>query len=183
MLENCIIPCYRYRIVIGNQTCVFEKENDPTILRSPSAGKLISFLMEDGDHVAKGQAYAEIEVMKMVMTLTAGEAGIITYVKRPGAVLEGGSILATLELDDPNLVTKTVVYKGESPQTCLSLTWTTVFFLGPFPEMETSATSPEKLNHIHNSYKAMLENTLGGYCLPDPYNVPRLREVRLQISR
>jgi hypothetical protein len=28
----------RYRIVIGNQTCVFEKENDPTLLRSPSAG-------------------------------------------------------------------------------------------------------------------------------------------------
>lgn len=44
--------------------------------------------------------------------------------------------------------------------------------------MDTSAQGPlEKLNHIHNSYKAMLENTLAGYCLPDPYNVPRLREV------
>lgn len=52
----------RYRIVIGNQTCVFEKENDPTILRSPSAGKLISFTIDDGGHVNKGQAYAEIEV-------------------------------------------------------------------------------------------------------------------------
>lgn len=52
----------RYRIVIGNQTCVFEKENDPSLLRSPSAGKLISFLIEDGGAVKKGQAYAEIEV-------------------------------------------------------------------------------------------------------------------------
>lgn len=52
----------RYRIVIGNQTCVFEKENDPSLLRSPSAGKLISFLFEDGGQVKKGQAYAEIEV-------------------------------------------------------------------------------------------------------------------------
>lgn len=52
----------RYRIVIGNQTCVFEKENDPTILRSPSAGKLISYVIDDGGHVSKGQAYAEIEV-------------------------------------------------------------------------------------------------------------------------
>lgn len=52
----------RYRIVIGNQTCVFEKENDPSLLRSPSAGKLISFLIEDGGQVIKGQAYAEIEV-------------------------------------------------------------------------------------------------------------------------
>ena len=52
----------RYRIVIGNQTCVFEKENDPSLLRSPSAGKLINLIVEDGAHVNKGQAYAEIEV-------------------------------------------------------------------------------------------------------------------------
>ncbi|CAG9767703.1 unnamed protein product [Ceutorhynchus assimilis] len=149
-----------YRIVIGNQTCVFEKENDPTILRSPSAGKLISFLIEDGGHVNRGQPYAEIEVMKMVMTLTSGEAGILNYAKRPGAVLDGGSIIANLELDDPSLVTKAVLYKG------------------PFPEMDTFAQNcPEKLNHIHISYKSMLDNTLAGFCLPDPYNIPRLREV------
>lgn len=53
----------RYRIVIGNQTCVFEKENDPSLLRSPSAGKLLSFLVEDGGQTSKGQAYAEIEVV------------------------------------------------------------------------------------------------------------------------
>lgn len=54
----------------------------------------------------------------------------------------------------------------------------TYYLLGPFPEMDTSAQGPlEKLNHIHNGYKTMLENTLAGYCLPDPYNVPKLREV------
>lgn len=52
----------RYRIVIGNQTCVFEKENDPSLLRSPSAGKLVNLLIEDGAHVNKGQPYGEIEV-------------------------------------------------------------------------------------------------------------------------
>lgn len=52
----------RYRIVIGNQTCVFEKENDPSLLRSPSAGKLLNFLIDDGGHLEAGQAYAEIEV-------------------------------------------------------------------------------------------------------------------------
>ncbi|KAJ8967322.1 hypothetical protein NQ314_002949 [Rhamnusium bicolor] len=150
----------RYRIVIGNQTCVFEKENDPTIFRSPSAGKLIGYIVDDGGHVNKGQAFAEIEVMKMVMTLTANETGTLTYVKRAGAVLDAGSIIATLELDDPSLVTKAVLYKG------------------PFPELDVSQPFiPEKLNHIHNSYRAALENTLAGYCLPDPYNAPRLREV------
>lgn len=62
-------------MTIGNKTIVFEKEKDPTLLRAPSAGKLISFTVEDGGHVFAGDAYAEIEVMKMVMTLYAAENG------------------------------------------------------------------------------------------------------------
>lgn len=41
---------------------MFEKENDPSLLRSPSAGKLIQYTVEDGGHVFAGQCYAEIEV-------------------------------------------------------------------------------------------------------------------------
>ncbi|KAI4536359.1 hypothetical protein MG293_013751 [Ovis ammon polii] len=50
-----------YRITIGNKTCVFEKENDPTVLRSPSAGKLVKYAVADGEHVEAGGSYAEIE--------------------------------------------------------------------------------------------------------------------------
>ena len=64
-----------YRIVIDNQTMVFEKENDPSILRSPSTGKLINFRVEDGGHVVSGDVYAEIEVMKMVMEVRVTESG------------------------------------------------------------------------------------------------------------
>lgn len=149
----------RYRIVIGNQTCVFDKENDPSVLRSPSAGKLINLLIEDGAHVNKGQPFAEIEVMKMVMTLTAGETGTISFVRRPGAVLDAGSLLGHLELDDPSLVTKAQPYKN------------------PWPLAGDTVQIPEKLNRVHSSYKMILENTLAGYCLPDPYNAPRLREI------
>lgn len=148
----------RYRIVIGNQTCVFEKENDPSLLRSPSAGKLINLLIEDGSHVTKGQPYAEIEVMKMVMTLTSQENGTISFAKRPGAVLDAGSLIGTMELDDPSLVTKAQPYRNTWP-------------------VNDNVNVPEKLNRIHNQYKSILENTLAGYCLPDPYNAPRLREV------
>lgn len=148
----------RYRIVIGNQTCVFEKDNDLSLLRSPSAGKLINFLIEDGGHVGAGQAYAEIEVMKMVMTVTASEAGSVFYVKRPGAVLEAGTLIAHLELDDPSLVTKAQEYTGQFPMAAASIV-------------------PEKLNHLHAKYRNALENTLAGYCLPDPYHLPRLREL------
>ena len=51
-----------YRLTIGNKTCVFEKENDPTILRAPSAGKLMQYTVEDGGHVEAGGSFAEIEV-------------------------------------------------------------------------------------------------------------------------
>ncbi|RLU22271.1 hypothetical protein DMN91_004549 [Ooceraea biroi] len=147
----------RYRIIIGNQTCIFEKDNDPSLLRSPSAGKLINFLVEDGGHVDAGQAYAEIEVMKMIMTVTASEVGSVFYVKRPGAVLEAGTLIAHLELDNPSLVTKAQEYSGQ--------------FLAA-----TTPAVPEKLNHLHSKYRDALENTLAGYCLPDPYHLPRLRE-------
>ncbi|KAL0809386.1 hypothetical protein ABMA28_011580 [Loxostege sticticalis] len=148
----------KYRIVIGNQTVVFEKEKDPSKLRAPSAGKLINTLVEDGGHVEKGQPYAEIEVMKMVMTLSAPESGKVTWNLRPGAVLDMGSLMGTLELDDPSLVTTATPYKGQFP-------------------LEENAPVSEKLNHAHNKYRAILENTLAGYCLPEPYNTPRLREV------
>lgn len=148
----------KYRIVIGNQTVVFEKEKDPSKLRAPSAGKLINTLVEDSGHVDKGQPYAEIEVMKMVMTLAAPESGKVTWNLRPGAVLDMGSLIGTLELDDPSLVTTAQPYKGQFG-------------------LEDNTTVSEKLNHAHIKFRSILENTLAGYCLPDPYNAPRLREV------
>nr|QLI61955.1 acetyl-CoA carboxylase 2 [Streltzoviella insularis] len=148
----------KYRIVIGNQTVVFEKEKDPSKLRAPSAGKLINTLVEDGGHVDKGQPYAEIEVMKMVMTLSSPESGKVTWNLRPGAVLDMGALIGTLELDDPSLVTTAQPYKGQFP-------------------LEDTPTVSDKLNHAHNKFRTILENTLAGYCLPEPYNTPRLREV------
>ena len=50
------------RVSIDNKTCLIEQESDPTQLRSPSPGKLVRFLVESGDHVKAGEAYAEIEV-------------------------------------------------------------------------------------------------------------------------
>lgn len=83
--------------------------------------------------------------MKMVMTLTASENGNVTFAKRPGAVLDAGSLIATLELDDPSLVTKALDYKGQ------------------FPELDVSTpTVGEKLNHAHNHYRQMLDNILAG---------------------
>uniref|UniRef100_A0A8C6Y7J4 acetyl-CoA carboxylase n=1 Tax=Naja naja TaxID=35670 RepID=A0A8C6Y7J4_NAJNA len=141
----------RYRITIGNKTCVFEKENDPSILRSPSAGKLIQYVVEDGGHVFAGQCFGEIEVMKMVMTLTAAESGCIHYVKRPGAALEPGCVIAKMQLDDPSRVQQAELHTGTLPQ------------------IQSTALRREKLHRIFHYVFDNLLNVMNGFCLPDPF--------------
>ncbi|KAJ7391694.1 hypothetical protein OS493_017391 [Desmophyllum pertusum] len=147
-----------YRLTISGKTCIFQKENDPTVLRSPSAGKLIQFVVEDGGHVFQGEAYAEIEVMKMVMPLTVSESGCVHYVKNTGAVLEPGSVVAKLELDDPSKVTQAQLYTSQFPQTS---------------EPKLKGT---KLHQIFQVARENLQNIMDGYCIGEPHFSQRLEE-------
>ncbi|XP_061116348.1 acetyl-CoA carboxylase isoform X4 [Conger conger] len=140
-----------YRITIGNKTCVFEKEKDPTVLRSPSAGKLLQYLVEDGGHLCAGNSYAEIEVMKMVMTLNVQESGCVHFVKRPGAVLEAGGIVAHLELDDPSSL-----HPVELNTEVL-------------PVQQPLPMTGEKLHQVFHSVLENLVKIMDGFCLPEPF--------------
>ncbi|XP_028621240.1 acetyl-CoA carboxylase 2 [Grammomys surdaster] len=147
-----------YRITIGNKTCVFEKENDPTVLRSPSAGKLMQYTVEDGDHVEAGSSYAEMEVMKMIMTLNVQESGRVKYVKRPGVILEAGCVVARLELDDPSKVHAAQPFTGE------------------LPVQQTLPILGEKLHQVFHSVLENLTNVMSGYCLPEPFFSMKLKD-------
>ncbi|EHB01548.1 Acetyl-CoA carboxylase 2 [Heterocephalus glaber] len=147
-----------YRITIGNKTCVFEKENDLTVLRSLTAGKLIQYTVEDGGHVEAGRSYAEIEVMKMIMTLVVPESGLVKYIKRPGALLEAGCMVARLELDDPSKV------HSAKP------------FMGVLPAQQTLPILGEKLHQVFHSVLDNLTNVMSGYCLPEPFFSIKLKE-------
>ncbi|CAG8448007.1 11827_t:CDS:2 [Ambispora gerdemannii] len=103
------------RLMIDSKTCLLEHENDPTQLRSPSPGKLVRFLVESGDHVNGGDAYAEIEVMKMYMPLIVTEDGIVQFIKQPNASLEAGDIIGILTLDDPSRVRHAQPFEGQLP--------------------------------------------------------------------
>ncbi|KAG5840361.1 hypothetical protein ANANG_G00187990 [Anguilla anguilla] len=143
-----------YRITIGNKTCVFEKEKDPTVLRSPSAGKLLQYMVEDGGHVCAGNSYAEIEVMKMVMALSVQESGCVHFVKRPGAVLEPGCIVAHLELDDPSSLQPA----------------------RPPASQEPLPITGEKLHQVFHSVLENLAKIMDGFCLPEPYFSNKLKQ-------
>lgn len=102
----------------------------------------------------------------MVMTLTAPETGRVFYVKRPGAVLDAGSLIATLELEDPSLVTRAQDYKGQ------------------FPELDVSTPMlGHKLNHVHNGYRQMLDNILAGNEIFFDFYFELRHQVTNSISR
>lgn len=160
----------RFRLTIENKTVVFEKESDLTILRSPTAGKLLGFCVNDGVRVDSGQPFAEMEVMKMIMCLRTVESGVIHFVRRPGVVLEAGSIIARMELDDPTRIHKS--------QKC-----TTGF--------EASSENPvcatiDKPHRVLAERFEVVEMILNGYAKPEPYfsrEVPEHVEMLMKSLR
>ncbi|KAI3372884.1 hypothetical protein L3Q82_023324 [Scortum barcoo] len=147
-----------YRITVGNKTCVFEKERDPTVLRSPSAGKLLQYMIEDGGHICAGETYAEIEVMKMVMTLTVQQTGCVHFLKRPGAVLEPGCVVAHIDLDDPSSI-----HRVELNTAIL-------------PPQQPLPTVGEKLHQVFHSVLENLGKVMDGYCLEEPFFSSKLKQ-------
>ncbi|KAK6460286.1 acetyl-coenzyme-A carboxylase [Scheffersomyces coipomensis] len=133
------------RLSVGGKTCLLEVENDPTQLRTPSPGKLVKFLVESGDHVAAGQPYAEVEVMKMCMPLITQEDGTIQLIKQPGSTVNAGDILAILALDDPSKVKHAKPFEGTLPD------------LGE-PEVQGATPAFKFLQ-----YTTILRNILQGY--------------------
>jgi acetyl-CoA carboxylase/biotin carboxylase 1 len=103
------------RLSVDGKTCLLEQENDPTQLRTPSPGKLVRFLVENGEHISKNQPFAEVEVMKMYMPLIAQEDGTVNLIKQPGATLEAGDILGVMALDDPSRVKSAQAFLGLLP--------------------------------------------------------------------
>jgi len=100
------------RLNISGANVSFSPDYDPTSLRTDVAGKLVKKLVEDGAKLAKGQAYAEIEVMKMFMPLKVDEAGTITWAANEGAALTPGFLLGNLELENPDNVASVTVHEG-----------------------------------------------------------------------
>lgn len=101
------------RLNVGGSNIVFSPDYDPSALRTDVAGKLVKKLKPDGSHLKKGEAYCEIEVMKMFMPLKVEESGVISWNVNEGASLAAGDLLATLELDNPDNVSQVCEFQGD----------------------------------------------------------------------
>ena len=104
------------RLLIGTSTCMLSSENDPSQLKCLTSGKLIRYLVEDGAHVPANGAYAEIEVMKMVMEVSTPTAGVISFELPEGSVLTPGCLMGRLKLDDPGSVRTATPFTAGWPE-------------------------------------------------------------------
>jgi acetyl-CoA carboxylase / biotin carboxylase 1 len=91
-------------LIIDDMDCMFTKEFDPSKIRSSSTGKFVRYLVEDGSHLKEQQAFGEIEMMKMIITLFAPMSGKIKFNCISGSTLKQGDIIAYLDLDDPSSI-------------------------------------------------------------------------------
>jgi biotin carboxyl carrier protein len=85
-------------------------------LRSTMPGKLVRHLIADGSVVKQNQAYCEVEVMKMYVSLTSSIEGKISFVKPEGSFVVPGDVVAVIEPTDPSVkLSKTVLSRDEIP--------------------------------------------------------------------
>merc|ERR1719387_1923517 len=107
-----------FRSETGNSsssTVVFPNLRDPSELRSEFNGKVVRYLVADGETVGKDEPYVELEAMKMIMSLRADEAGKIQQALSPGAIVAPGQLLANLDLADPSSVQTVKTFSGAYP--------------------------------------------------------------------
>lgn len=151
LLNNKKYVCYGnetmsgLKLTLDGTTCIFTTEYDPTQLRSSTSGKLVRYLVEDGSHVKTGTPYAEMEVMKMYLPLLISEPGIIHFIQPEGSILQAGTIIAKLDLDDSTKVRRATLFEGE------------------LPDMKSPRVLPEKVNHQLREVVSSVQRMLQGY--------------------
>jgi len=64
---------------------------------APMAGTLITWLADDGSHVAAGDPIVVVEAMKMETTITATGTGTLHHASAPGAAVAAGEQLASID--------------------------------------------------------------------------------------
>lgn len=138
------------RMILDGHTCMFTPEYDPTKFISSVAGKLARLLVPDGSHVNGGEAFVEIEVMKMYMPLRAQESGVVQFQKSEGATLSPGDIIAYVILDNPDSVVRAEEFKGVLTQ---------------YNSTDSDLT---RLPHVKlREVQQNIEKVLDGYVIPD----------------
>ncbi|GMR60829.1 hypothetical protein PMAYCL1PPCAC_31024 [Pristionchus mayeri] len=87
----------KFKVTIGRSIVIFEKDNDPTILKSPYTGRLLNYKTKDKELVSVGQVYATVESMKLVFDVDVKKVpGRLEHIAKEGDLLYPGSVIARI---------------------------------------------------------------------------------------
>jgi len=142
--------------VEGGVTLTFPRIRDPSELRSDFNGKVVRYLQADGDSVAEGAAFVELEAMKMIMSLKSTASGKIHQALSPGAIVSAGQLLATLDLADPSKVQTVRAFSGD-------------FLLSGEEGPSTPASAAQLATEGPAALSKAIEAYLRGYAFPARY--------------
>jgi len=138
------------RVTIQGKSITFTGDVDPTKLRSSVPGRLVRYLIPDGGVVQENAAYAEVEVMKMILQLRSAVSGVMQIRATAGCTVTIGKLLAEVLPEDPSKVKRPV-------DNC-----------DPWPEsMVTACQSHERLDAVQRARSALdtlWSLTLGYHC-------------------
>ncbi|KAL9647632.1 hypothetical protein ABK040_015123 [Willaertia magna] len=135
------------RVQVDGKVCMFTKEYDPSQLRSTVSGKFIRYLVENGAQVKSNTPVAELEVMKMVITVYAPLPGKVNHCIVDGTSINQGDIICVIDLEDKSQVKRAVPFDGK------------------FPEMKKEEINPPPNRVVSNALE-VIENLLNGFDYP-----------------
>lgn len=135
------------RMKINGVTVIIPTVYNPSELRSDVTGKIVRYLQQEGEEVAKDQPYVEVEAMKMIMAIKSSESGQIKHNLSPGSVIQAGDLIANLKLKDPSKVKQILNFKDK-------------LNIVPPPPALTLDQAVEKISFAMDGYEQDVESAL-----------------------
>ncbi|EFC36537.1 predicted protein [Naegleria gruberi] len=152
------------KLTLDGKVCMFTKEFDPSQLRSTLSGKFMKYLVENGAHVKPNTPVAELEVMKMIVTVYAPLPGRVNHCLVDGTGVNQGDIIAIIDLDDKSQVKRSLPFEGQFP-----------------PAAKVNARLPP--NRVVSSALETVQNLLAGYDYPAFIFNDKLSETMLSLRK
>jgi hypothetical protein len=124
--------------------CLISDSGDNYQRASPSIGAC-RYLVPDGCHLEQDKPFAEMEAMKQIMLLIAPASGFIHFHVLESCTLSTGDLVATLDLDAPESISK------GSP------------FTGGWPELSQPQVVSDGMHHVYADALHAAEMVLAGF--------------------
>lgn len=138
------------RITIGGKTTNFTGGLDPTKVMAAVPGRLVRYIIENGAHIGEGGAFAEVEVMKMILPIRVSIAGKLFHRSAAGSTISVGVLLAEIVPDDMSKVYKPTEIKDPWPANFL----------------EKRFERPDGVTRVRSAFQT-LHNLIAGYHFKD----------------